>query len=78
MAFVVHGAGGDLIVSGPVCCGDGFEADGGCLLVSRKGVSVKWKGVWPAGCDNIVLGACWGTEELGWNERSRKKLRDVR
>ena len=25
-----------------------------------------------------VLGACWGTEELGWNERSRKKLRDVR
>ncbi len=24
------------------------------------------------------LGACWGTEELGWNERSRKKLRDVR
>jgi len=19
-----------------------------------------------------VLGACWGTEELGWNERSRK------
>jgi len=25
-----------------------------------------------------VLGTCWGTEELGWNERSRKKLRDVR
>jgi len=25
-----------------------------------------------------ILGACWGTEELGWNERSRKKLRDVR
>jgi len=25
-----------------------------------------------------VLGACWGTEELGWSERSRKKLRDVR
>jgi hypothetical protein len=25
-----------------------------------------------------VLGACWGTEELGWNERSRKQLRDVR
>jgi len=25
-----------------------------------------------------VLGACWGTEELGWNEGSRKKLRDVR
>jgi len=21
-----------------------------------------------------VLGACWGTEELGWNEGSRKKL----
>jgi len=28
--------------------------------------------------DVSVLGACWGTEELGWNERSRKKLRDVR
>jgi len=28
--------------------------------------------------DKDVLGACWGTEELGWNERSRKKLRDVR
>jgi len=28
--------------------------------------------------DGIVLGACWGTEELGWNERSRKRLRDVR
>jgi len=26
----------------------------------------------------IVLGACWGTEELGWNDGSRKKLRDVR
>jgi len=26
----------------------------------------------------FVLGACWGTEELGWNERSWKKLRDVR
>jgi hypothetical protein len=25
-----------------------------------------------------VLGACWGTEELGWNEGSQKKLRDVR
>jgi len=25
-----------------------------------------------------VLGACWGTEELGWNEGSLKKLRDVR
>ena len=25
-----------------------------------------------------VLGACWGTEELGWNEGSRKKQRDVR
>jgi len=25
-----------------------------------------------------VLGACWGTEELGWSERSRKQLRDVR
>ena len=25
-----------------------------------------------------VLGTCWGTEELGWNEGSRKKLRDVR
>ena len=25
-----------------------------------------------------VLGACWGTEELGWKERSWKKLRDVR
>ena len=27
--------------------------------------------------DAHVLGACWGTEELGWNEGSRKKLRDV-
>jgi len=27
---------------------------------------------------SIVLGACWGTEELGWSERSRKQLRDVR
>jgi len=26
----------------------------------------------------FVLGTCWGTEELGWNERSQKKLRDVR
>jgi len=25
-----------------------------------------------------VLGACWGTGELGWNEGSRKKLRDMR
>jgi len=25
-----------------------------------------------------VLGACWGTEGLGWSERSRKKLRDAR
>ena len=25
-----------------------------------------------------VLGACWGTEELGWNEGFQKKLRDVR
>jgi hypothetical protein len=25
-----------------------------------------------------VLGACWGTEELGWNRGSQKKLRDVR
>jgi len=25
-----------------------------------------------------VLGTCWGTEELGWNEQSRKKLQDVR
>ena len=24
-----------------------------------------------------VLGACWGTDELGWNEGSRKKLREV-
>jgi hypothetical protein len=21
-----------------------------------------------------VLGACWGTEELGWNERSREEI----
>jgi len=28
--------------------------------------------------EETVLGACWGTEELGWNGRSRKKLRDVR
>ena len=63
VAFVVHGAGGDLIVSGPVCCGDGFEEDGGCLMVSRKGVSVKWKGVWPAGCDNIEKGGDCGAVE---------------
>jgi len=25
------------------------------------------------GLPQAVLGACWGTEELGWNERSRKK-----
>jgi len=30
------------------------------------------------GSGGSVLGACWGTEELGWNERSRKQLRDVR
>ena len=23
---------------------------------------------------NAVLGACWGTEELGWNERSREEI----
>ena len=26
----------------------------------------------------LVLGACWGTEELGWTEQSGQKLRDVR
>ena len=30
-------------------------------------------------CEMVsVLGACWGTEELDWNEGSWKKLRDVR
>ncbi len=24
--------------------------------------------------DGPVLGACWGTEELGWNERSREEI----
>ena len=23
---------------------------------------------------HLVLGACWGTEELGWNERSREEI----
>jgi hypothetical protein len=33
--------------------------------------------VWDVGRGCSVLGACWGTEELGWNEGSRKKLQDV-
>ena len=56
----MHGAGGDLTVAGPVICGDGFEADGRCLMGSRRGVGVKWEGVWPAGCDNIEKGGDCG------------------
>jgi hypothetical protein len=32
---------------------------------------------WYFADSDVVLGTCWGTEELGWNEGSRKKLRDV-
>ena len=60
VAVVVHGAGGDLTVAGPVICGDGFEADGRCLMGSRRGVGVKWEVVWPAGCDNIEKGGDCG------------------
>ena len=63
MAVVVHGEGEDLTVSGPICCGDGFDANGGCVMVSRRGVGVKWNGVWPAGCDNIEKGGDRGAVE---------------
>ena len=33
MAIVVHGAGGDLTVSGPVFFGNWFEADVGCMVL---------------------------------------------
>jgi hypothetical protein len=60
VAVVVHGAGGDLTVAGPVICWDGFETDGRCLTRSRRGGGVKREGVWPAGCDNIEKGGDCG------------------
>jgi hypothetical protein len=60
VAVVVHGAGGDLTVAGPVICWDGFETDGRCLMRSRRGGGVKREGVWPAGCDNIEKGGDCG------------------
>jgi hypothetical protein len=60
VAVVVHGAGGDLTVVGPVICGDGFKADGRCLMGSRRGGGVKREGVWRAGCDNIEKGGDCG------------------
>ena len=63
VAVVVHGAGGDLTVSGPVCCGDGFEADVGCVMLGRRGVGVYWEGVWPAGCNNVEYGGDRGAVE---------------
>ena len=60
VAVVVHGAGGDLTVVGPVICGDRFKADGRCLMGSRRGGGVKREGVWRAGCDNIEKGGDCG------------------
>jgi hypothetical protein len=71
-AVLVHGAGGYLTVSGPVCCGDGFETDVSWVVFGRRGVGVYWKGVWPAGCDSIdkggVSGAVEGLEYLDEDE----------
>ncbi len=58
------------------------EEDGGDILrkllrTLRQLASVP-EGVACRMLQMSVLGACWGTEELGWNVRSRKKLRDVR
>ncbi len=53
-----HGYCGDISVDRPSQCGRGSGHH--CILLP----SSSWS----------VLGACWGTEELGWNERSRKKI----
>ncbi len=43
MAVVVHGAGGELTKSCPVCRGDDFEAYGGFVLFSGWGGCVGWE-----------------------------------
>jgi len=53
--------------------GAGVSSGGGTS--PRRSVCRAWIA---ASSSGGVLGACWGTEELGWSERSRKKLRDVR
>ena len=56
------------------CREGGYQQDwmGGVNIMAAAEKKVKYSRTM------FVLGACWGTEELGWNERSRKKLRDVR
>ena len=63
MAIVVHGAGGDLTVSGPVFCGNWFEADVGCVMLGGRGVGVYWEGLWPAGCNDVEYGGDRGAVE---------------
>ncbi len=63
VAIVVHGAGGDLTVSGPVVCGNWFEADVGCVMLGGRGVGVYWEGLWPAGCNDVEYGGDRGAVE---------------
>ncbi len=53
MSVVVHGAGRNLTVAGPVHCWDCFEADCRGVLLSRRDSVVEGKRVWPVCCDHI-------------------------
>ncbi len=53
MFVVVHGAGRDLTVAGPVCCRDCFETDHRGLLLSRREGGVEEERVWPGCCDHV-------------------------
>jgi hypothetical protein len=64
VAIVVHGTGGDLTVSGPVFCGNLFEADVGRVMLGGRGVGVYWEGLWPAGCNDEYGGDCGAVEGL--------------
>ncbi len=53
MSIVVHGAGRDLTVAGPVCCRDCFETDHRGMLLSRREGGVEGGKVWPVCFDHV-------------------------
>jgi hypothetical protein len=53
VSIVVHGAGRDLTVAGPVCCRDCFETDHRGVLLSKREGGVEGGRVRPVCCDHV-------------------------
>ncbi len=61
MSVVMHGAGRDLTVAGPVCCRDCFETDHRGMLPSRREGGVEEKRVTAPGFEPWSY-PCWSLQ----------------